>query len=112
MRFGRICAQSYELSCNLRGRGPIPGFWNDVMALRVEFVTVSLQTAVFLPDRFPRRRNCAWLPGSLLGGTLRIKWSLDPILRICVVGGAKTEIRCLLRRRCSQDSPRSSGNYA
>ena len=39
MRFGQIRAQTDELNCNFKERGHIPGFWNDAMALRVEFIT-------------------------------------------------------------------------
>ena len=39
-RFGQICVQTDELNYNFKERGPIPGFWNDAMALRGEFLTV------------------------------------------------------------------------
>ena len=52
MRFGRICAHSFELNCNVRKREHIHGNWNVEMALRAEFLTVFWAMVVSRAGRF------------------------------------------------------------
>ena len=43
MRFGRICVQIVESSCNFKELARILSYWEAVMGLRVEFIIVFLK---------------------------------------------------------------------
>ena len=54
MRFGRICVRNDAIENDFKGRGPIPGFWNGAMELRVEFIFARLEMTGSPANRFLR----------------------------------------------------------
>ena len=90
MEFGLICVRGAVLNRGSSGLGPIRGYWNVEMGLRVVFITATLEMTGFRINRFCQKYSVVWTPQCPPLASLPFRWSLDPAPRI--YSGGKTQM--------------------